>query len=99
MLELSDKERLATLEADIPWIKGALARLELSMNEVHKSVETHLLSRRHLVNGNGVPIAPPSVTGLSIQVGQKTAIAIIGLLSGGGLTGVVGLLKLWGVLG
>lgn len=98
MLDPSDKERLATLEADIPWIKGSLVRLELSVKEVHKSVESHLISRRHLVDGNGVPIASPAITGVSIQIGQKTAIAIIGLLSGGGLLGVGGLLKVFGVI-
>ena len=35
MLEPSDKERLATLEADIPWIKGALERIELGQKELH----------------------------------------------------------------
>lgn len=93
MLNLTDKERLATLEADIPWIREVLARLDLSMIEVHKSMEAHLISRRHLANGNGTPIQ-----GISIQVGQKTAIAVLALFSGGGLTGVLGLLKVWGVL-
>ena len=35
MLEPSDKERLATLEADIPWIKGALERIEMGQKELH----------------------------------------------------------------
>ena len=94
MLQQTDRERLATLEADRTWIKDTLVRLELAMAEVHKSVEAHLTApRRHLVNGNGVPI-----TGINIQVGQKTALAILALFSGGSLTGVLGLLKLWQVL-
>ena len=42
MLERTDKERLATLEADIPWIKGGVARIEISQKEERKDLEEHL---------------------------------------------------------
>ena len=93
MLDRSDKERLAALETDIPWIKETLGRLELGLKEVHKSVESHLTSPRHGNGGSG-----NGTRGISIQIGQKTSLAILGLFSGGGLAGVVGLLKLWEVL-
>ena len=97
----SVEERLAVLETDSKWVKGTLARMELNQKEIHKAVERHVLSSStrpqeiaDLVNGNGRgPGTGP--TGVNIQVGQKTALAI---LSGGSLGLVTTLLKVWGVL-
>ena len=85
---LSDRERLVTIETNITWIKSSLARLELGQKESHKSLEAHLIRAHH--NGNGF-------SGISIQMGRKTAIAIIAALGTSGGTVGAGVLKVLGI--
>ena len=49
MLSPSDKERLATLEADIPWIKGALARIELATTELHDKLKDDTITSSEMM--------------------------------------------------
>ena len=69
MLERTDKERLATLEADIPWIKKSLTRLERGQTALHGSIEAHL---SHPVSGNGTGNG-----GVQIIIGKRA----LGLLA------------------
>ena len=73
MLNPSDKERLASLEADIPWIREALGRLELGQKEVRKLVEDHLIRPRNNSSGTN------GKNGITITIGRKTIGAIIAL--------------------
>ena len=88
MLNQTDKERLATLEADIPWIKDALGRLELGQKELHKSHEKHLAHHRGdgSINGNG---------GVKIIIGKR-ALGLLASVPVGGT--VAGVLRSLGVL-
>jgi len=72
VLEPSDKERLATLEANIPWIIGSLERLELAEKERAKTLERHLLKHG---NRNG---------GVQIIIGKRALTLLASIPLGGG---------------
>jgi len=83
MIERTEAERLATLEADIPWIKESLARLELGVKEVHQSCESHITRHDGIPrNGNG---------GISVNIGRKTALALLAAipLQGGAMIAAI----------
>jgi len=75
MLQRSDKERLATLEAHIPWIRGSLGRIELGDKERSKALERHL---RNHPNGNG------NGGSITVVLGRKTLTALVMAILGGG---------------
>ena len=80
MLDPSDKERLATLEADIPWIKDALGRLDLGQKELHKMVEDHLIGHR-----NGSAGTNGQNGGVTIVITKKALVVAVPIGSTTGL--------------
>lgn len=87
MLNPTDKERLATLEAGIPWIKELLDRLVAGQEKLHNALEAHIA---HPANGNG------SNGGVQIIIGKKALgglAALAALPIGGTLTGIIVYLK------
>jgi len=81
MLTQTDKERLSVLEANIPWIKDAIARIELAEKERVKSLEKHLMKHP---NGTG---------GVQIIIGRKA----LGLLATGPAGALIAWLHTQGV--
>jgi len=71
MLQPKDKERLARLEADIPWIKESLGRLESGLEKLHELYEEHLTHHRNGSSGgqNG--------GGVTIVIGSKTVATLL----------------------
>ena len=93
MLERSDKERLATLEADSSWIKESLERLELGQKEFHRSMEQHLVRHR----GNGA--ANGGNGGVQIIIGKRTLVLLMTVPVGGIVSGALVYLRALGLLG
>lgn len=95
MLERTDKERLASLEADIPWIKESLGRLESGLKDLHELFEDHLIHHRSSsgTNGNG------SNGGVQIIIGKRALGVLATVPIGGTLAGIAAYLKFLGVLG
>ena len=84
MLNPSDKERLAALEADIPWIKESLGRTESLLTDLHSLVEGHLIDHGHIPGQQ----TGPQNGGVAIVVGGKTMAAL--LTAAAGAVGLIG---------
>ena len=81
-LSPSDKERLATLEADIPWIKDSLERTEGLLTDLHSLVGDHLIHHRNGSSSDG------QNGGVALVIGGKTMAALLtALVAAVGLAG------------
>ena len=88
MLDQSDKERLAILETNIPWIKDSVARIELAEKERAKALERHLLNHPN-GNGNG---------GVRIIIGKKALTVLVSGLATGPLAALFAYLRSQGFI-
>ena len=93
MIDQTDKERLVRLETDVAWIKGALGRIEESLQDHHNHLDAHIEKYRAGSSSNG------SNGGITIVVGKKTVGLIATLPLAGVVTGVLGYLRSIGLLG
>ena len=80
-LSPSDKERLATLEADIPWIKESLGRTEGLLTDLNSLLGDHLIHHR-----NGSP-SDGQNGGVSVVIGGKTMATLLSAAAAVGLIG------------
>lgn len=74
MLNRTDKERLATLEAIVPRIEQTVNRIEKAQGEAHMRMDEHINYTKTNGTGNG---------GVTIVVGRKTIAALATTILGG----------------